>query len=466
MRRTVEWIATAVNGRLIGHADDEVTAVVSDSREATPGALYVARRGESSDGHDYIDAAISNGAVALVVEKPREDCNIAQIVVEESTVALGHLARAHLEDLRATGDIEVVAVTGSAGKTTTKDLLAQILGSKAPTVAPKLSFNNEVGLPLTVLAAEDTTRYLVLEMGASGAGHLRYLTDIAAPDIAIELMVGHAHLGGFGSVEGIARAKAELIEGLLPHGTAILNADDAYVRAMADKAPATVRFFSTQQLSEAHYRAENISIDEHDRAAFTLHAGEHSAPISLKLVGPHHVHNALAAAAACCELGLSIQEVAAVLNMARPLSPHRMDVQDMMINGHDVVLIDDSYNANVDSMRAALSSLGRLGAERTKIAILGEMLELGEASEDTHREVAQMARDAGVSFLIALGAEARPYCEGHGSDTRTIHVLSDEEACDAVLGAITGPTVIVVKGSFGSGAWRVADALKERGVTQ
>lgn len=241
MRRTVEWIAAAVNGRLVGSADLEVTAVVTDSREATPGALYVARRGESSDGHDYIDAAISNGAVALVVEKERDDCAAAQIVVEESTVALGHLAHAHLEDLRASGDIEVVAVTGSAGKTTTKDLLAQILGAKAPTVAPKLSFNNEVGLPLTVLTAEDTTRYLVLEMGASGAGHLRYLTDIAAPDIAIELMVGHAHLGGFGSVEGIAQAKAELVEGLRPHGTAILNADDSYVRAMADKAPARVR---------------------------------------------------------------------------------------------------------------------------------------------------------------------------------------------------------------------------------
>lgn len=464
MRRTVEWIATAVNGRLIGSANREVSAVVTDSREATPGALYVARRGETSDGHDYIDAAIANGAVALIVETLREDCSATQILVEESTFALGRLAHAYLEDLRANGTIEVVAVTGSAGKTTTKDLLAQILGSKAPTVAPKLSFNNEVGLPLTVLTAEETTRYLVLEMGASGAGHLRYLTDIAAPDIAIELMVGHAHLGGFGSVEGIAQAKAELVEGLRPQGTAILNADDAYVRAMAKGAPAAVRYFSTQGARDAHYRAEGITIDEHDRASFTFCAGHEAAKVSLKLVGPHHVHNALAAASACCELGLNVEDVAEVLNAARPISPHRMDVQEITLAGHEVVLIDDSYNANVDSMRAALSSLGRLGADRMKIAVLGEMLELGEASEATHREVAQMAHEAGVSVVVALGEGAGPYCEGHDSDTRTIHVLSHEEACDAVLRAITGEAVIVVKGSLGSGAWRVADALKERGV--
>lgn len=466
MRRTVEWIATAVNGRLIGSANDEVTAVVTDSREASPGALYVARRGETSDGHDYIDAAIANGALAVVVETPREECAAAQIVVEESTIALGRLAHAHLEDLRANGDIKVVAVTGSAGKTTTKDLLAQILGATAPTVAPKLSFNNEVGLPLTVLTAQETTRYLVLEMGASGPGHLRYLTDIAAPDIAIELMVGHAHLGGFGSVEGIAEAKAELIDGLRPEGTAILNADDAYVRAMADRAPAAVRYFSTQGAAGVDYRAENIVVDEHDRASFTFCAGDETAEVSLKLVGPHHVHNALAAASACCELGVSVAEVARVLSQARPLSPHRMDVREMILAGHEVVLIDDSYNANVDSMRAALSSLGRLGSDRLKIAVLGEMLELGEASEATHREVAQMAREAGVSVLIALGEEARPYCEGQDPDTKTIHVMSCEEACDAVVSEISCQAVIVVKGSYGSGAWRVADALKERGVAQ
>lgn len=464
MRRSVDWIATAVDGHLIGSAAVEVNAVVTDSREASPGALYVARRGENSDGHDYIDAAIANGAVAVLLEAPQDGCAVPQIVVEESTVALGRLAHAHLEDLRATGSIEVVAVTGSAGKTTTKDLLAQILGSKAPTVAPKLSFNNEVGLPLTVLKADDTTRYLVLEMGASGPGHLRYLTDIAAPDLAIELMVGHAHLGGFGSVEGIAQAKAELVEGLRPQGTAILNADDPHVRAMADLAPAAVRFFSTHTAPDAHYRAENITIDEHDRASFDLYAGQRRASVALKLVGPHHAHNAVAAAAACCELGLSVDEVAAALNTARPLSPHRMDVQDMTLNGHRIVLIDDSYNANVDSMRAALSSLKRLGSGRLTIAVLGEMLELGEASEATHREVGRMAREAGTSLIVALGQQAVHYCEGHDSDTRVVHVSSPEEACDAVVEALAEDAVIVVKGSLGSGAWRVADALKERGV--
>lgn len=200
MLRTAQWLEQATGGVLIGDPQAQVTSVVTDSRQAVPGALYVARQGENSDGHDFIPAAVAGGASVVLVERQVAHLSVTQIIVEDATVALGAIAREHVAEFRASGDLTVLAVTGSAGKTTTKDLLAQVLSTVAPTVAPQLSFNNEVGLPLTCLKTDETTRFLVLEMGASGPGHLKYLTSIVAPDIAVELMVGHAHLGGFGSV--------------------------------------------------------------------------------------------------------------------------------------------------------------------------------------------------------------------------------------------------------------------------
>ena len=208
MQTTAQWIAEAVSGRLVG-PDVLVTGpVVTDSREAAEGSLYIARRGEAADGHTFVSGAVARGAVAVIVEHEVDEA-VAQIVVDDSTVALGALAHAHVEKLRRGGDLDVIAMTGSVGKTTTKDLLAQIMSEDGPTVAPKLSFNNEVGLPLTVLLADESTRHLVLEMGASGPGHITYLTNIVSPDVAIELCVGHAHVGGFGGFEGVAAAKAE-----------------------------------------------------------------------------------------------------------------------------------------------------------------------------------------------------------------------------------------------------------------
>lgn len=467
MLRNAQWVAQATGGTLIGEPSTPFSTVVTDSREVTPGAIYIARVGESSDGHAYIPAACDKGASIIVCERPTEGVTIPQVVVEDSTLALGAMAREHITELRRDSQITVIGLTGSAGKTTTKDLLAQLLSTLAPTVAPRLSFNNEVGLPLTVLEAQETTRFLVLEMGASGPGHLRYLTDIVAPDIAIELMVGHAHLGGFGSVQGVADAKQELIEGLRPGGLSLLNADDPYVRNMADVAPGPVRYFSISNDPMASYGVENLHVTGVEQASFTLiqrdERGEHRADVNLQLVGAHHVANALAAASACCEVGMPLADVAAGLSQARALSPHRMAVHRISLNGHDVTLIDDSYNANSDSMSASLHTLAAVHDGTFSIAVLGEMLELGDASEETHKEVGQWAREAGVNALIALGDEAGPYCEPCEGHLDTTHVANWEEALASTLKLIDGPSVVLVKGSNGSGAWRVADALIERG---
>ena len=465
MQASAQWIAEAVSGRLVGNDVPVTGPVVTDSREAQAGSLYVARRGESADGHAFVAGAATRGAVAAIVEHEVDEA-VAQIVVEDSTEALGALARAHVEKLRSSGDLDVIAMTGSVGKTTTKDLLFQIMSEDGPTVAPKLSFNNEVGLPLTALLADESTRHLVLEMGASGPGHITYLTDIVAPDVAIELCVGHAHVGGFGGFEGVAAAKAELIKGTRPGGPVILNMDDPNVEAMAPLATGRVIRFSASGNERADVVARDVRLDRADRASFTLVTPEGEAPIDLKIVGRHHVANALAAAAGALTLGVSLQTVAAVLSCARALSPHRMDVHELRIDGMDLTLIDDSYNANLDSMRAGIAALASIGRDSQRIAVLGEMLELGEDSQSLHQQVGALIADAGVETLIGLGTDAHYYLEG-APDVPNREVAADpQDAARLALEHAKDGAVVLVKGSFGSQSWQVADILREKGTTR
>ena len=465
MQASAQWIAEAVSGRLVGNDVPVTGPVVTDSREAQAGSLYVARRGESADGHAFVSGAVERGAVAVIVEHEVDEA-VAQIVVEDSTEALGALARAHVDKLRSSGDLDVIAMTGSVGKTTTKDLLLQIMSEDGPTVAPKLSFNNEVGLPLTVLLADETTRHLVLEMGASGPGHITYLTDIVAPDVAIELCVGHAHVGGFGGFEGVAAAKAELIKGTRPGGPVILNTDDPNVEAMAPLATGRVIRFSASGNERADIVARDVRLDRADRASFTLVTPEGEAPIELKIVGRHHVANALAAAAGALTLGVSLQPVATVLSRARALSPHRMDVHELMsVDGTGLTLIDDSYNANLDSMRAGIAALASIGRDRRRIAVLGEMLELGEESQSLHQQVGALIADAGVDTLIGLGADAHYYLEGAPEVPNRVLAADPQDAARLALSHAEDGAVVLVKGSFGSQSWQVADILREKGTT-
>ncbi len=480
MNLSLSQIAAAVGGRLIGPDATVTGPVVTDSRQASPGALFVAVHGERTDGHAHLGSAGTLGAVGAIVsdlkaartglsEEPAEaaeseDLPMGLVLVEDTVVALGALARTHLAGLRQ-GAVDrgerltVVAMTGSVGKTTTKDLTRQLLAASGPTVAPRASFNNEIGLPLTVLEADESTRYLVLEMGASGPGHIAYLTDIAPLDAAGVLMIGHAHMGGFGSIEGVAAAKAEIIAGLLPEGTAILNADDARCAAMAELAPARVLTFSAQGDS-ADLRAENVVVDETARAAFDLHLPGLDAPrrVQLAVAGVHNVANALAAAGLALAAGLEPELIAERLGSVSIESPHRMDVSEL---SGDLLLIDDSYNANIDSMTAALAALPALAGSRRRVVVVSEMLELGESSAADHARTGELAAQAGAAMLIGIGSTQEAL---DAARARGVEVVGFEDSATAISqidALLSDGDAVLVKGSNGSGAWRLADHLKE-----
>ena len=426
--------------------------VVVDSRQAEPGSLFAAIDGAHVDGHDFLEAAAANGARAALVTRPVPGAPIPTLLVPDVPAALGDLAREVLARLRERTGIRVVAITGSVGKTTTKDLLTPL----GPVIAPVGSFNNEIGLPLTVLRAEESTRVLVLEMGADAPGNLTYLTAIAPPDVAVVLMVGRAHLGGFGSLENVATAKAELVQGLTADGIAVLNADDPRVAAMAAVAAGRdVLEFGTG--AAAQVRAEEVRTDASGRLELTLVAPQGSAPVRTALVGRHQVSNVLAAAATALALGMSVTEVAAAAADARVLSPHRMQVS----RTGAVTVVDDSYNANPDSMRAALRALPLVAAGRRSVAVLGEMLELGETSAAEHAQVGAECVRTGVQVVVTVGAGAEPIAEGaRAAGAESVHSTANLEEAEQLLATlITEGDVVLVKSSNGAGLMRLAERL-------
>lgn len=473
MFRSLEWIAAATDGEtyLRGTGEDVVSSGVdvalatTDSRECVAGSLYFARVGETSDGHTYIGQAATAGAVAAVVEHASDSVSIPQIVVDDSTIALGRLAKAHLVDLRSSGPIRVAGVTGSAGKTTVKDLLARILAKSGPTVAPIASFNNEVGCPLTILKADNDTRFMVLEMGASGPGHIRYLTEIAPLDAAVELMVGRAHLGGYASFDSLVETKRELVEGLLPGGVGVLNADDPAVAGMVSAVPGEVCFFSAAGSDDASIRAVSVTIEPDGAPSFVLETPDFRGRLKLCLVGVHQVSNALAAVACNFVLGQSTITAVRELEVAGAVSPHRMDIrEDVRILAADgkesvVTIIDDAYNANPDSMAASFAAATSIRNGRRLIMVLGEMLELGEQSEDIHREVGRAAAAANPDGVITVGLGASPLQEALGVDVAKVAEEDAEGALVALKGVLQDGDLVLLKGSYGSGVWKVANAL-------
>ncbi|WP_449385352.1 UDP-N-acetylmuramoyl-tripeptide--D-alanyl-D-alanine ligase [Cellulomonas soli] len=468
---TAAEIAAVVGGTLASGVDPTTVVsgpVVVDSREVDAGALFVALPGENVDGHDYAAGAVAAGAVLVLAAREvtgADGAALPTLVVADVERALGDLAREVLVRLRQAAaapggsGLRVLGVTGSVGKTTTKDLLLQLCSEAGPTVAPVRSFNNEIGLPLTVLRADEHTRYLVLEMGASGLGHLTYLTDIAPPDIAVVLVVGQAHLGEFGGIEAVATAKAELVEGLVPDGVAILNADDPRVAAMAERAPGQVITFGNAPASTV--RAHDVRMDRAGRASFTLVVDGAQESVQLRLVGEHHVHNALAAAAAGLALGLPLEQVAAGLSAADALSPHRMHVVE---RADGVTVVDDSYNANPDSMRAALKALAVLaGRDRRSVAVLGEMLELGPDAREAHDAIGRLVVRLNIGLTVVVGEGARAIRDGanhEGSWGDEVVLADDLEVAAAFLEEELRPgDVVLVKSSYGAGLWRLGDRL-------
>jgi UDP-N-acetylmuramoyl-tripeptide--D-alanyl-D-alanine ligase len=453
-------IAAVVGGQTYDIPDPalQVTGpVVRDSREVESGSLFVAFVGERVDGHDYAKAVIEAGAAAVLASRP---VGVPAIVVDDVQTALGALARHVVERLGAT----LVALTGSAGKTSTKDLIAQVLRSKAPTVFTPGSLNNEIGLPLTALSATEETKFLVLEMGARGIGHIRYLTELTPPRIGLVLNVGTAHIGEFGGREQIARAKGELVESLPEDGAAILNADDPLVRAMASRTKARVILFG--ESDEADVRAENVRLTESGQPSFSLRTPSGCSDVTMRLYGEHHVSNALAAAAVAHELGMSADEIARALSEAGSLSRWRMEVTE---RPDGVTVVNDAYNANPESMRAALRALAAMGKGRRTWAVLGQMAELGDEALAEHDAVGRLAVRLNVGKLVAVGGreaswlQLGAYNEGSWGE-ESVHVSDAQAAVDLLRSELRPGDVVLVKASRSVGLERVALALLADGT--
>lgn len=464
---SIDEIADMVDGRVAGaERATIVTDVVVDSRAAGPGAMYVAIVGERADGHDFAAAAVESGCVVVLCSRELVGPHgpLPCIVVDDPVLALGRLAaRVRRDRLTA----KVVAITGSSGKTTTKDLLASVLASAGPTVSPLGSFNTEVGLPLTVLSADEGTEFLVVEMGMRGLGHIGYLVDIADPDVGVVLNVGSAHLGMLGSREAIADAKAELVAGLRPSATAVLNADDPLVRTMSAATPAAVVTFG--ESADAIVRALDVRLDERARASFVLTdtrgGRDASARVALQLVGEHNVSNALAVAATALSLGVPLAEIALALSEATSVSRWRMEIMDAP-GGYTV--INDAYNANPESMRAALKTLAALSVGRRSWAVLGEMRELGATSQDEHDAIGRLAVRLDISRLVCVGEGTRVMYlgaanEGSWSD-EAAHVPSIQAAIDLLQAEVRPGDVVLVKASRSVGMEVVAQAILDGGA--
>ncbi|MGO1384901.1 MAG: UDP-N-acetylmuramoyl-tripeptide--D-alanyl-D-alanine ligase [Arachnia sp.] len=439
--------------------------VVLDNRSATPGALFLAIPGERVDGHDYATGAVSSGAVAVLGTRTT-DAAVPHLLVEDTVAGLSALARGLVREARQRGLVSI-GITGSSGKTSTKDLLASILESVGPTVAPIGSQNNEIGVPLTACRIDDGTRHLVSEMGARGVGHIAWLTSLVPLDVAVVLNVGQAHVGEFGGLEHTALAKGELVEGLESSGWAVLTADDPRVAQMCARTGARLAWFGEGELppGDLQVSARDVTMSAFSQPCFTLivtcEGIERSVAVQMKLVGRHQVSNALAAAAAALAVGVPLHEVAAMLCSAEVRSRWRMELHP---RADGVLVLNDSYNANPDSMAAALRTAVELVAGQREehpmarvIAVLGDMLELGPLAAEAHFAIGALAGDLGITELLAVGEFSAHVCDG----ARQVGVKAAESSRDDIAGQLElhAGDVVLIKGSRGVGLEQVAAAL-------
>jgi UDP-N-acetylmuramoyl-tripeptide--D-alanyl-D-alanine ligase len=504
---TVAQIAEIVGGTLADISPDAAAAtrvtgtVEFDSRAVRPGGLFLALPGARSDGHDYAASAVAAGAVAVLAARPvgvpaivvapqpgTTEGGLAGVLEYDADgsgaavlAALAKLAKAVAAELVA-GGLTIVGITGSSGKTSTKDLVAAVLEPLGQVVAPPGSFNNELGHPWTVLRATRDTDYLVLEMSARHPGNIAALAEIAPPSIGVVLNVGTAHLGEFGSREAIARTKAELPQAVPASGVVILNVDDPAVAAMAAVTQVTgARVVRVSRDSAGDIWAGPVTLDELARPQFTMHvtgrAGDAQVEISLGVYGDHQVGNALCAAAVALECGANPEQVAAALGAAGPVSRHRMQVSN---RADGVTVIDDAYNANPDSMRAGLQALAWIAHGQAKAgpaekrrswAVLGEMAELGADAISEHDRIGRLAVRLDVSRLVVVGTGRSMSAMYHGAvmegswgaqADRGVVSVPDAEAALALLRAELRPgDVVLVKASNAAGLGALADALAD-----
>lgn len=461
---SLSHLADVLGGRLVVRGEDTPDTRVSglvdtDSRLIEPGGIFVAKPGETTDGHLFVGTAVERGAALAIVERELDEA-VSQIVVPDAVAALSDLARDVVARVRETGELKIVGITGSNGKTTTKNLLARILEDEGETVAPRASFNNEVGAPLTMLRVTEGTRFLVSEFGASAPGAIAHLAGLVTPDIGVVLMVGMAHAGGFGGIESTFHAKSELVKATREGGLAVLNADDPRVAAMAPIARERgqdVRWFGRGERAEV--RAVDVEVSASGTRADLLVDGE-PFTLTLRVLGEHHVMNALAALAAATALGVPAADAIARLETVEIAERWRMQP----LGSDRVRIINDAYNASPDSMAAALRTLAQItGPDERTVAVLGAMSELGEYADEEHDRVGLLAVRLRIQRIVVIGPEARRmYLEAiaQGSwDGEAVFFADADAAYDYLSTELRDGDRVLVKSSNSAGLRHLGDRL-------
>ena len=442
---TLSQVAQVTDGTLIGKPNIRITGISTDSRTTKPGDLFCAIFGERTDGHDHIAQAKENGAVAYLVsrEVTGDHVLVPNVAGELDPVifALGKLAT---QVRNVMTNVEVIGVTGSSGKTSTKDMIGQVLSHAGATHAPIGSPNNELGLPLTILTAPPGTRYLVAEMGMRGLHHISLLCEIAHPTIGVVTNVGQAHIGEVGSIEGIAQAKSELVQSLSDAGVAILNADDARVLAMRSLTKATVFTYGFSELADI--RAENVVLTSNGTYDFDLVYLGYRASANVPILGEHNVMNALAACAVGIAVGMEISQIVEALADLKQVSKWRMEVHNLP---GDITIINDAYNANPESMTAALNTLKKIPNHEKTWAVVGMMHELGTLSAELHQAVVAHCAHLGISHLVAVGANGKIYGLPNTVDPtlKTVWLPDFQAATDYICNEANSGDIILFKAS-------------------
>lgn len=436
---TMDEVCLATKGVASQIASKEFTRISTDTRAVKPGDLFIPLVGETFDGHHFIDKAIENGAVAIISSRPDliVPAHITVIQVADTLMALQDLARFH----RQRFSIPIVAITGSNGKTTTKDMTAAILGSRLNVLKTKANYNNEIGLPLTLLELTDQHEVAVVEMGMRGRGQISQLAHIALPTVAVITNVGETHIELLGSVEDIAAAKAELLEVVPECGLTILNGDDHYVQAMEVQVKSRLSFFG---LESGEIRADHIQADI-SGMNFKCHSSQGDFSVYIPTVGKHNVYNALAAITVGLEVGLSFEDICAGLSTFNA-SPMRLHIESL----GDYIVINDAYNASPMSMLAAIDTLATI-AKKRKVAVLGDMLELGHIGVDAHRQIGEKLAQCHIDVVVTVGELARHIAQAakeHGVNV-AIDCSSHEEACESLKNILFPGDTILIKGSRG-----------------
>jgi UDP-N-acetylmuramoyl-tripeptide--D-alanyl-D-alanine ligase len=450
--RALSEVSQAIGGTLRGH-DARVTSVVTDSRVAQPGALFFALRGEHADGHDFVADALARGAAGAVVSRPEVDGPVVEVA--DTGRALIDLAA---DERQRMPEVRVIGITGANGKTSTKDLAAAVLSTRFPIHASPASYNNEIGLPVTVLGTPEGTEVVVAEMGARREGDVALLCRVARPDAVVVTNVGVAHMEIFGSWDAIVRASAEPVDALGPDGLAILNIDDDVVRSYLPRVVGRLLTFG--MVVDADVRAEEVTLDDAGRASFVLSVADEREPVQLAVSGEHMVSNALAAAACGVAFGLSAVECATALKGAQ-VSAWRMET---FVSAGGVSIVNDAYNANPESMAAGLKAARWMARDGRLIAVLGHMAELGAIALDEHDKLGELIVRIGVDRLITVGKTAGLIARAavrEGQLPEDVASYNDVESALAAVRASTGPgDVVFIKGSRVVGLERMAEALR------